>query len=247
MRRRRVPWDWTDILIFVGVMLLLPAGTDDQGRLLTLAGQAIRFGGYVTHLVDTGLQPSSRNALESFTGQTFFYAVALAVVLLLVIGRRHATVRDLGWRSVATRWLLLAAPLTVVALIVAAVLGAISAALFPGVSNAQCTAVRAEYGHVILIAIPAVSVVAPLVEETIFRGFIFGWLSRQLPWPAAAVLSALIFAGAHFIKLLLLPLFGVGLLLAYLYHRTGSLWPGVVVHGLFNLVGIVQILNATSC
>ena len=70
MRRRRVPWDWTDILIFVGVMLLLPAGTDDQGRLLTLAGQAIRFGGYVTHLVDTGLQPSSRNALESFTGQT---------------------------------------------------------------------------------------------------------------------------------------------------------------------------------
>jgi membrane protease YdiL (CAAX protease family) len=71
-------------------------------------------------------------------------------------------------------------------------------------------------------------------------------LRRRVPVLPAVVLSAAVFSAAHLVLVLALPLFGVGLILALLYEYSDSLLPGAIVHGLFNLVGIIAILGTTA-
>jgi hypothetical protein len=63
------------------------------------------------------------------------------------------------------------------------------------------------------------------------------------PWTAVAV-SALVFALAHGELALLAPIFVLGCLLAVVYERSGSLYPGMVIHALFNLIGVTLIFSA---
>ena len=75
---------------------------------------------------------------------------------------------------------------------------------------------------------------APFVEEIFFRGFVFQGFRQKYGWVSAMLLSALIFAAAHLDPVALIPTFVLGLVLAYLYHRSNSLWPGIILHFLVN-------------
>jgi len=71
---------------------------------------------------------------------------------------------------------------------------------------------------------------APLVEELVFRGLLFGWIAGRWGGRAAFLVSSLVFAAAHVEPahaILVLPL---GLLFGLLRWRTGSLWPSLVAH-----------------
>lgn len=83
--------------------------------------------------------------------------------------------------------------------------------------------------------------VAPLMEEVIFRSLLFGRLRAGMPFPAAATLSAAVFGAAHGNLLWALYAFALGLFLAWLFERTGSLWASVLCHVGFNLVGQLSI------
>lgn len=90
----------------------------------------------------------------------------------------------------------------------------------------------------ILLAI----VMAPLAEEFIFRGYIFG-VARQYigRWPAI-LLNSLVFAFIHghipaFLGLCVLAIF-----LTLVYERTGSLWAPILLHAFFNTVTIIGTL-----
>ncbi|TAM61021.1 CPBP family intramembrane metalloprotease [bacterium] len=86
------------------------------------------------------------------------------------------------------------------------------------------------------------AVAAPFFEELFFRGLIFNALSERLSfWPAAA-LSGLAFAFAHADVWALLPLWVVGLSLAYIYSRSQSLWSSMIAHGLFNTISLVAFV-----
>ncbi|HEY3107500.1 MAG TPA: CPBP family intramembrane glutamic endopeptidase, partial [Chloroflexota bacterium] len=87
----------------------------------------------------------------------------------------------------------------------------------------------------------AAAVVAPICEETFFRGYIFtalrGRYGRLLAYP----LSALLFAAIHFNLPALLPILVMALGLAFLYDRSGSVVPGIVAHGLNNSVALTLL------
>ncbi|MCL7452493.1 MAG: CPBP family intramembrane metalloprotease [Anaerolineae bacterium] len=80
-----------------------------------------------------------------------------------------------------------------------------------------------------LFAIGAVAV-APLVEELFFRGFVFAGLRGRYGWRTAALISAGLFAVVHLQPTAILPIFVLGLIFAYLYERSGSIWPAVLMH-----------------
>ena len=88
-----------------------------------------------------------------------------------------------------------------------------------------------------------VVIFAPLFEELVFRGALYGTLRVRLRWPVAAVASALIFAAAHGYGL---AGFGSvlvsGLLWCWAYERTGSLLPGMIAHAANNLAVSVTLL-----
>ncbi len=79
-------------------------------------------------------------------------------------------------------------------------------------------------------------VTAPVFEEILFRGFLFTSLrSRWNVWVAALV-SSLMFAGLHYYSWLgLLSIAAFGMVMCWLYQRTGSLWPGILFHALLNI------------
>jgi len=76
------------------------------------------------------------------------------------------------------------------------------------------------------------------MEEFIFRGFLFNALLRYMPLWSAAVVSGLIFGISHGSPTAFLPLAASGVVLAYVYARSGSLTASMLTHALFNLVNV---------
>ena len=80
-------------------------------------------------------------------------------------------------------------------------------------------------------------VLAPFVEEMFFRGFLFAGFRQRFGWKKAALLSSTFFALAHLQPAALIPTFILGYLLAYIFHKANSLWPGIILHFLVNSIG----------
>ena len=76
---------------------------------------------------------------------------------------------------------------------------------------------------------------APLFEETIFRGLVFGGLRRSVRFRWAALASAAIFAVVH-PPIAVVPVFGLALVTAYVYERTHLLIAPMVTHAVYNAV-----------
>jgi uncharacterized protein len=86
---------------------------------------------------------------------------------------------------------------------------------------------------------------AAVSEEILFRGLIFGALRSYGPFWLAALFSSALFGLVHLPNgslavVILLSLFGW--LLAYLYERTGSIGPSIVLHGLNNALAFGVLL-----
>jgi len=79
-------------------------------------------------------------------------------------------------------------------------------------------------------------VVAPIKEEMLFRGLIYPPLRKALGRGKGMLLTGLFFATLHFDIVRFLPLLIGGVLLAWLYERSSSIWPAVVAHGTWNIL-----------
>lgn len=83
------------------------------------------------------------------------------------------------------------------------------------------------------------TVIAPICEETLFRGYIFPALSKWKGWLPGALMTGVLFGGVHYGSapvIDLVPLGMLGVMLCLLYRRTGSLYPGIASHSLNNSI-----------
>jgi membrane protease YdiL (CAAX protease family) len=94
-------------------------------------------------------------------------------------------------------------------------------------------------GYKIAICVLAV-IVAPWTEEVSIRGFLFSGLARRFGmWPAAFV-SGFAWAGLHLVWGVLIIFTAEGMVLAWLRSRTGSVLPGIGIHGAWNTLASVE-------
>lgn len=94
------------------------------------------------------------------------------------------------------------------------------------------------------LAMTAVSLVVlpPLVEELVFRGFIYGGLRRALPFFWAALITSLLFAAGHLELGMGTPIlwiagidtFCLSLVMCFVREKTGSIWPTILMHFIKN-------------
>lgn len=89
-------------------------------------------------------------------------------------------------------------------------------------------------------------VVAPITEELVFRVGVFRFLTNYLPAAWAAVISSALFAAPHWNLLSALPLFLLGLVLSFLYQKTGRVTAPILLHALFNLNTVLVVLLEPS-
>jgi membrane protease YdiL (CAAX protease family) len=101
------------------------------------------------------------------------------------------------------------------------------------------------------------AVLVPIGEEILFRGYLFHTLRRigaGTNWglPLAFVVSALLFGLAHSLAAtegvvaLIVPTFVMGIGLAYVVHRTGSVLPAIVAHAMNNGVALLALVTCVN-
>lgn len=78
-------------------------------------------------------------------------------------------------------------------------------------------------------------VLAPIVEEVIFRGVLLGAIAKRFGVIAGILVSSLLFTLVHLDPLQMLSAFPLGVYLAIMYYKTGSIYPGIILHASWNL------------
>ena len=88
-----------------------------------------------------------------------------------------------------------------------------------------------------------ISLLAPILEEVMFRGAIQGYLTRKLgnPWLAMAI-AALVFGVYHMNPVQVVYASMFGFILGWMYYRTGSLMSVIVGHVLNNSIATLTML-----
>jgi len=94
----------------------------------------------------------------------------------------------------------------------------------------------------------------PIAEELLFRGVIFEGLKKSMPVVWAGLLTSVVFASAHLpeggssgpLWAGALDIFTLSLVLVYLKQKTKSLWPGIFLHALKNLVAFISLFLLTN-
>lgn len=179
-------------------------------------------------------------------GSLLFVAVNTAILLFLK-ARKISIARVFGLRpprlaaalGAGAGFCALALPLVWAASLLARKLGA--EAQPQEIARFFTQAVEARDWGRILLAGSVAAVIAPLTEEFLFRGYIYGTLRRNMGAPAALLLASALFAAIHLNAAVLAPLFLLAVCLTLAYEATGSLWTSVCLHSLFNslMLGIM--------
>lgn len=98
-----------------------------------------------------------------------------------------------------------------------------------------------------VVAALLIVLIVPFCEELFFRGFFYGGLRRRLSFPVAALISALLFGAVHLGEANLiagLQLTFLGLVLATVYERTGSLWANIAIHATNNALAFSLLVSS---
>jgi len=190
-----------------------------------------------------------------------FWFVLLAEVLTFgaiwwFVRWRQARLRSIGWRR--PRW---RDPVYTLAGFAAyfmlyLVLLAVAQALYPSLNpnQKQDLGFRNPHGaeNLILTFISLV-ILPPIVEETVFRGFVFTGLRTKLRWVWATLFTSVLFAVPHLLEsgqsgsllwVAGIDTFTLSIVLCYLREKTDSLWPGILLHMLKNGIAFAYLYHS---
>jgi membrane protease YdiL (CAAX protease family) len=188
-----------------------------------------------------GISHQEVYSYSTFAGGTVIYAIWLGIVLLICIDRFDLLVlrRPRSWGQA----LGLGASVVLAIFVWEAVVSYLPLPESPG-KEQGITNVHWEPAHAGAFAANLVlfAVIAPFVEELTFRGAGQSLLSFLGSWPSI-VLVGVAFGLAHGLLEALVVLIPFGMALAWLRYRTGSVVPGMFVHGFFNATALLVILG----
>ena len=98
-----------------------------------------------------------------------------------------------------------------------------------------------------VFGIISIAIMAPLVEELLFRGAIQGYMLRKGIKPLYAILIASAIFGIVHMNPIQIPFaFAIGMIFGWLYYRTGSVVPGIVGHFINNSIACLQMATLTE-
>jgi membrane protease YdiL (CAAX protease family) len=209
----------------------------------------------------SGLNTAQANAwLTNSVPAQFFYVLifeAFTVGLLYLMLRHYGrSLKSIGLKSVRWRdggFALIAFPVYLIAYLVAI---AVVQHIYPGlnISQGQNIGFTSVHGNFPLaLTFISLVILPPFAEELLFRGFLFEGLKKAMPAVYAGVLTSVLFAVAHLpvgsgglFWIGALDVFILSLVLVFLKQKTKSLWPGIFLHALKNLVAFISLFLLTN-
>jgi membrane protease YdiL (CAAX protease family) len=181
---------------------------------------------------------------------TFIYAGVAAGVHLLLFRRRGVCPGDVGLVRVSGGTL---GRMVLVALLLQFVVGFVvllTAPLLgdppsPGEQLAVEEGVSISAAETALLFLDA-AIVAPIVEELVFRGFLYRYFRARWGIATSVVASSLIFAVVHPALPLMPAIFVLGVGLALVAERYSSLYPSMLIHGIHNGIAVMAVVAISS-
>ena len=106
-------------------------------------------------------------------------------------------------------------------------------------------------GGSLLLAGLSLVILPPLVEEILFRGYLYNRLRQVLSFAWSAFILSLLFGAAHLqlgsgnspLWIAAIDTFILSLVLVYIREKTGTIWAGVAIHALKNAVAFVVLFH----
>ncbi len=234
----KVPWkSWEAILIFVLTWLGVP--------LIILS--AFRFAAPYDVNIQSFINGVATNNITASFQLTVLDALAGLGLIWLVLRKYKAGWSTLGLRkfNIVKAALLIGA--VFVAFFALAWLAMIVVQILVPSFNPNQAQVNefttAVTGNAKLISFFALVVIPPIVEEILFRGFMFPAFSGKVGMLFGALFSSLLFGFAHLQANVGVYTVVLGLLLCFMYKKTNSIIPGMLLHMLNNYVAYAAIMG----
>lgn len=232
-----VPWhSWEALVVFVLSWIGVPL------FILSLFKYAAPYDANIQHFI-TAIYA---NDITASFQLTVLDALGSLGIVWLVLGKYKVSWASLGIKKFdllkSTLWV---GTLLVVFFFVAYAALLLTKILVPGFNpdQAQVNEFTSATGSARVISFLALVVIPPLIEEILFRGFMFPAFSKRLGVVGGALLSSLLFGLAHLQANVGVYTVVLGLLLCYMYNRTRSIIPGMALHMLNNYIAYIAIMG----
>lgn len=194
-------------------------------------------------LKQLGLSVSTVN--KSVLGASIAAAVYIITLLVTIFGPRlfkrgYTSKKEIGFDRLPTWTEVFITPAGfVIYLIIAAILMLLMSKIIPGFEPEQVQEIgfsQLTHRYEYFLAFGTLVLVAPIAEELLFRGYLFGKLKSSIPVWAAIIITSTLFGVVHGAWNIGVDTFALSIVLCSLRLATGSIWPSILLHMLKNSI-----------
>ena len=190
------------------------------------------FGQYMQETTDVVMEIAVPSAIVS-------NVVAILVVCLIFVIRKQKLTRAFCLRKFQPGAVL---PIVMTGFGFNVLTGAVIGYLPEEIVSSYEQASSALSTDVGILTVIATVIMAPLAEELFLRGLVYTRMKKGMPVIVAMIISSVLFGLLHMHWLWALYAAVLGMLLAWTFERTKSLWASILLHFSYNLCGMLQML-----
>ncbi|KOF08953.1 CAAX protease [Planococcus glaciei] len=221
-------WKWRDLIyMLVLVLVLVPI--------------------FIETVLFNYLLDFFQNELHAGTLNGFIMAIIFTTALYFIVLKP----KEQSWKTVGLTpfplrdWKLIAF-WTIVLIVVSIVLVIGMSFIGVGTENSKTESLQSQMTLLnFTIGFVSAAIISPIYEEIFYRGFLYRFFSSRYGVLSGMLISSLIFTVVHIPTFNTLPVnFVSGLIFSWVYQKTGSILPSILIHGIFN--GIAVILTAIA-
>ncbi|TWT07819.1 CPBP family intramembrane metalloprotease [Planococcus sp. CPCC 101016] len=225
---RNEMWKWRDLIYMLFLVLVL----------VPIFIETVLFN-YLVNVFQNELYAGTLNGLI----MAIIFTTALYFLVLKPKGQSWKAV---GVRSFPFRKWKLIAVWTIILIMVSIVLVIFMSFVGIGTENSKTESLQSQMTLLNFgIGFVSAAIISPIYEEIFYRGFLYRFFSSRYGVFSGMLISSLIFTAVHIPTFNTLPVnFVSGLIFSWVYYKTGSVIPSILIHGIFN--GIAVILTALA-
>lgn len=202
----------------------------------SLGGQNVFEPGIFEQYMEEAMQVVAASAMPSVIISGI---LTIGILWLIFVCRKKKFAKEIGLRKLRPATI---APLVLMGLSLNVVTGLVlSFAPEEWMSAYEASSSLVMTDNTVLMVLGTV-IMAPLIEEIIFRGLGYTRMKKGMPTAAAVILSSALFGVAHGQWLWMLYAFAFGLVLVWVFERTKSLLGNILLHLSYNGCAMLQLL-----
>lgn len=225
---RNEMWKWRDLIYMLFLVLVL----------VPIFIETILFN-YLLNFFQNELYAGTLNG-------SIMAIIFTTTLYLIVLKPKEQSWKAVGLKSFPLSGWKLIAVWTILLIVVSILLVIIMSFMGVGTENSKTESLQSQMTLLnFAIGFISAALISPVYEEIFYRGFLYRFFSSRYGVLSGMIISSFIFTVVHIPTFNTLPLnFVSGLIFSWVYHKTGSIIPSILIHGIFN--GIAVILTALA-